>query len=245
MGLEYFDLYLIHFPISQKFVPFETRYPPEWIHDPSGENPKIELNPVPYSETWAGMESLVDEGLVRNIGVANLVVHPSVPPLPSKRSTLLPQVQSLMDLLSYCRIKPVVNQVELHPYLTQQELLEYSQISSIHLTAFSPLGSSSYVELGMDYGRNIGALQEEIVQELARKYSRTPAQIILRWGVQRGVSVIPKSSRVERVVENMNIFNFELSAEDMERVSGLNCNLRFNNPGVFCKFMGGSIPIFG
>jgi D-xylose reductase len=97
----------------------------------------------------------------------------------------------------------------------------------------------------MDYGRNIGALQEEIVQELARKYSRTPAQIILRWGVQRGVSVIPKSSRVERVVENMNIFNFELSAEDMERVSGLNCNLRFNNPGVFCKFMGGSIPIFG
>lgn len=74
MGLEYFDLYLIHFPISQKFVPFETRYPPEWIYDPSSENPKIELNPVPYSQTWAGMESLVDEGLVRNIGVANLVV---------------------------------------------------------------------------------------------------------------------------------------------------------------------------
>ena len=244
MGLDYFDLYLIHFPISQRFVPFETRYPPEWIYDPSSENPKIELNPVPYSQTWAGMESLVDEGLVRNIGVANLVVCSS--PLPvSNFTSPLPQAQSLMDLLSYCRIQPVVNQVELHPYLTQQELLEYSQISSIHLTAFSPLGASSYVELGMDCGRNVGALQEEIVQELSRKYSRTPAQIILRWGVQRGVSVIPKSSRVERVVENMNIFDFELSAEEMERISALNCNLRFNNPGVFCKGMGGSIPIFG
>jgi diketogulonate reductase-like aldo/keto reductase len=74
MGLDYFDLYLIHFPISQRFVPFEARYPPEWIFDPTAENPKIELQPVPYSETWAGMEQLVDEGLVRNIGVANLVV---------------------------------------------------------------------------------------------------------------------------------------------------------------------------
>ena len=74
MGVDYFDLYLVHFPISQKFVPFETRYPPEWIHDPSGENPRIELEPVPYAQTWAGMESLVDEGLVKNIGVANLVV---------------------------------------------------------------------------------------------------------------------------------------------------------------------------
>lgn len=74
MGVDYFDLYLIHFPISQKFVPFETRYPPEWIHDPNGENPRIELHPIPYSQTWAGMENLVDEGLVRNIGVANLVV---------------------------------------------------------------------------------------------------------------------------------------------------------------------------
>lgn len=150
-----------------------------------------------------------------------------------------------MDLLSYCRIKPVVNQVELHPYLTQAELLEYSQICSVHLTAFSPLGSSSYIELNMDYGRNIGALQEPIIQELAQKYSRSAAQIILRWNVQRGCSVIPKSSKVERIVENMNIFNFELTEEEMTRISSLNCYLRFNNPGVFCKFMGGAIPIFG
>mmetsp|Transcript_3843 Transcript_3843/g.3810 ORF Transcript_3843/g.3810 Transcript_3843/m.3810 type:complete len:623 (+) Transcript_3843:21-1889(+) len=227
MGIDYFDLYLIHFPISQKFVPFETRYPPEWIYDPNGENPRIELNPIPYSQTWAGMENLVDEGLVRNIGVANLVV------------------QSLMDLLSYCRIKPVVNQVEIHPYLIQSELLEYSQISSIHLTAFSPLGSSSYIELNMDFGKNVGALQEPIIQELAQKYSKTPAQVILRWNLQRGVSIIPKSSSISRINENFNLFDFNLSQEEIERINSLNCNLRFNNPGVFCKFMGGSIPIFG
>jgi D-xylose reductase len=155
------------------------------------------------------------------------------------------QAQSLMDLLSYCRIKPVVNQVELHPYLTQAELLEYSQIANIHLTAFSPLGSSSYIVFNMDYGRGTGALDEQLINEIATKYSRTPAQILLRWSIQRGVSVIPKSTKVERIVENMNIFNFELSSEEMDRIASLNCNLRFNNPGVFCKFMGGAIPIFG
>lgn len=207
MGVDYFDLYLIHFPISQKFVPFETRYPPEWIHDPTSENPRIELNPVPYSQTWAGMENLVDEGLVRNIGVANLVV------------------QSLMDLLSYCRIKPVVNQVEIHPYLIQSELLEYSQISSIHLTAFSPLGSSSYIELHMDYGKNIGALQEPIIQDLSNKYSKTPAQIILRWNLQRGVSIIPKSSSVSRIIENFNIFDFSLTTEEVIYILNININI--------------------
>lgn len=121
-----------------------------------------------------------------------------------------------MDLLSYCRIKPVVNQVEMHPYLIQAELLEYSQISSIHLTAFSPLGSSSYVELHMDYGKNIGALQEPIIQELAQKYSKTPAQVILRWNLQRGVSIIPKSSNITRITENFNIFDFNLIQEEVK-----------------------------
>lgn len=74
LGLDYLDLYLIHFPISQRYVPIETRYPPEWVYDPTAENPKIELAPVPRHQTWAGMEGLVTDGLVKNIGVANLVV---------------------------------------------------------------------------------------------------------------------------------------------------------------------------
>jgi diketogulonate reductase-like aldo/keto reductase len=82
-----------------------------------------------------------------------------------------------MDLLSYCRIKPVVNQVELHPYLTQDELVEYCNLANIHLTAFSPLGSSSYIELGMDGGRGSGVLNEPVVREIAAALNRTPAQV--------------------------------------------------------------------
>jgi hypothetical protein len=111
MGVDYFDLYLIHFPISQKFVPFETRYPPEWIHDPTAENPKIELAPVPYAQTWAGMESLVDEGLVKNIGVANLVVGLFVTHLLyHSRATLT------RDLFSWCAGPELDGHHELLPH---------------------------------------------------------------------------------------------------------------------------------
>lgn len=150
-----------------------------------------------------------------------------------------------MEILTYCEIKPVVNQVELHPYLSQSELVEYSRISGIHLTAYSPLGSSSYVELNMDHGKKAGPLREPIIVELSRKYSKTPAQIILRWNLQRGVSVIPKSAKIERIRENMDIFNFELTTEDVEAIGSLDCHLRFNNPRDFCKSIGGSLPIFG
>ncbi|CAE7526099.1 xyl1 [Symbiodinium microadriaticum] len=227
MDLDYFDLYLIHFPISQRFVPIEVRYPPEWIYDPTSENPRIELQPVPYAETWAGMEDLVNEGLVKNIGVANLVA------------------QSLMDLMSYCRIRPVVNQVEMHPYLVQAELLEYCEIAGIHVTAFSPLGSSSYMVFGMDGGRGTGVLKEAAIAQIAARKGKSPAQIVLRWHIQRGVSIIPKSSKVERIVENFSLFDFDLSEEEMKVITEMDCNARFNNPGVFCKGMGGAIPIFG
>lgn len=82
-----------------------------------------------------------------------------------------------MDILTYCNIKPVVNQVELHPYLTQSELVEYSKLSGIHLTAYSPLGSSSYVEINMDHGKRAGALHEPLIQELSAKYSKTPPKL--------------------------------------------------------------------
>jgi D-xylose reductase len=99
----------------------------------------------------------------------------------------------------------------MHPYLTQKSLLDYCKSVGIHITAFSPLGSSSYIELGMDGGKGIGALTEPAVTAVASEVGRTPAQVILRWGVQRGVSVIPKSSKVERIVENFSLFDFELT----------------------------------
>ena len=94
LGLDYLDLYLIHFPISLKFVPFDVRYPPEWIYDPSAEEKRMEFQPVSVRDTWAAMESLVDKGLVRNIGLSNW------------------NCQGLRDVLTYARIKPAVLQIE-------------------------------------------------------------------------------------------------------------------------------------
>ena len=93
LGLDYLDLFLIHFPISLKYVPFETRYPPEWLHDPHGDVKKMEFEEVPVQDTWRAMESRVDKGLVKNIGVSNW------------------NCQGLRDLFSYARIKPSVLQV--------------------------------------------------------------------------------------------------------------------------------------
>lgn len=225
LGLEYLDLYLIHFPIALRYVPMDVRYPPEWVHDPAAETPRMELSHVPMRETWGAMEALARRGVVRNIGVANLTTS------------------GLRDLLSYAAIPPAVLQVELHPYLQQTKLLRYAKEHGIAVTGFSPLGSSSYVELKMATDAD-SVLGEQIVRYLALKHSRTPAQIVLRWGVQRGTAVIPKSSRAERVRENASIVDFELSTEDMDALATLDRGRRFNDPGVFCEGMGVFCPIF-
>jgi diketogulonate reductase-like aldo/keto reductase len=216
LGLEYLDLYLIHFPISLKFVPFETRYPPEWFHDPSAANPKMEEDPVSIRETWEAMEELVDAGLVKNIGVANF------------------NTGILRDLLSYCRIKPAVNQVELHPYLAQEKLIRFCKANDIHVTAFSSFGGSSYVELGGAVASDL-VFTEKLVQDIAAKYKKTPAQIALVWAVQRGTSVIPKTSNPQRLKENIDVFDITLTDEEMKSISALNKNKRFNDPGNFCE----------
>mmetsp|Transcript_30398 Transcript_30398/g.41620 ORF Transcript_30398/g.41620 Transcript_30398/m.41620 type:complete len:211 (-) Transcript_30398:1608-2240(-) len=109
LGIDYLDLYLIHFPFATKFVPFETRYPPEWIFDPNAESPGIEMDwSCPMHLTWAAMEDLVTTTrLARHIGVCNF------------------NVQLLIDILSYCTIRPYCNQVEMHPYLSQNALLDF------------------------------------------------------------------------------------------------------------------------
>jgi len=227
LKLDYLDLYLIHFPISLKFVPFEKRYPPEWIHDPEGENPRLEYEDITVRETWEAMESLVDKGLVRNIGVSNF------------------NCQTIMDMVKYARIRPVVNQVEIHPYLVQTQLVEYLQSIGIHLTAFSPLGSGSYISLGGDRGLGVGVLSDPVVVEIAASLNRTPAQVVLRWNIQRGNSIVPKSVRESRMIENISLFDFELTNDQMNAISALDRKLRFNDPGEFCKSMGGAYPIYG
>ncbi len=216
LGVDYLDLYLVHFPIALKYVPIAQRYPPEWIFDPKAEHPTMEIDPVPLFETWRAMEQLVQAGLVRNIGVCNY------------NSALL------HDLMAYADIKPAMLQIESHPYLTQERLVRLAQDYDIAVTAFSPLGAGSYVELSMASEQD-SVLSQTVVLQIAKRLQRSPAQVVLRWGIQRGTSVIPKTSRIERLPENLAVFDFALSSDDMAAISALNQNRRFNDPGAFCE----------
>lgn len=217
-------------------MPIEKRYPPEWFHDPSAGSPRMELEDVPVADTWGAMEKLHAGGLVKNIGVANF------------------NCQGIRDLVSYAKVKPSVLQVqicffiknagkgvmdvdvtapfqvELHPMLQQRRLVRYAQSLGMHVTAFSPLGH------GLSYWNDkVSALDEPSVREVAGRTGRTPAQVVLRWNLQRGVSVIPKSEREARIAENLDVFGFELSDSDMEALAGAEKGFRFNDPAVFCE----------
>jgi D-xylose reductase len=216
LRLDYLDLYLVHFPIALEYVPFDVRYPPEWFHDPAAPKPAMKPIKVPYSETWGAMEELQRAGLVKRIGVCNL------------------NVSMLREVLSNCSIKPAVHQFESHPYLVQPRQVRYCQENGIAVTAFSPLGAPSYVSIGMAE-QNENVLTDPVVTAIASAHRRTPAQVVLRWGVQRGTAVIPKTRTIARLRENLTVFDFQLTAAEMTAISGLDRNRRFNDPGHFCE----------
>lgn len=166
LGLEYLDLYLIHWPVKTK-----------------------------YKETWKALEKLYEDGLVRAIGVSNFQVH------------------HLQDLMADCEVHPMVNQVEYHPRLTQKELLSFCKQQNIQMEAWSPLMRGQLFD-------------EPVMLQLAKKYKKTPAQIILRWDLQHGVVTIPKSVHEDRILANANLFDFEISPEDMDLIDSLNMNKR-------------------
>lgn len=229
LGLDYLDLYLIHFPISLAFVPFDRCYPPEWTDKPGNAGHMI-LDPVPYRETWEAMQALQESGKVKHIGVSNLTV------------------QSLMDVLSYCKIKPgalpseatswpVVNQIESHVYLQQPGLVEFCKAHGIGVTAFSPLGAKSYMNIGLATADE-DCFLEPTLQSIATAHGKTVGQVALRFQVQRGCSVVPKSQSNDRLKENLDILGFELSAEEMQAIEKLERNRRFNDPAVFARGWG-------
>jgi 2,5-diketo-D-gluconate reductase A len=148
-----------------------------------------------YVDSWKAMEKLRNEGLVRSIGVCNFHPH------------------HVDEILKVAEHKPVLNQVELHPWLTQEKVLEYDNSHSILTQAWSPLARGKILE-------------EDMLAELAQSHGKSVAQIVLRWHIQRGVAVIPKSNSVERITENMNVFDFELSEQEMVSISSLNSNFR-------------------
>lgn len=226
LGLDHLDLYLVHFPIALQYVPFETRYPPAWIHDPAASKTRMEPISVPLADTWRAMEDLVSAGLVRRIGLCNS------------------PIALIRDLLATARIRPAVLQIELHPFLTQEKLLRFCREASIAVTGFSPLGAPSYVPLGMATAAE-SVLEHPVVTGIAAAVGRTPAQVVLRWGMQRGTSVIPKTSRPERLLENLGACEFALSAEQMQAIAALDCGRRFNDPGDFCeRAFGTFFPIY-
>jgi diketogulonate reductase-like aldo/keto reductase len=148
-----------------------------------------------YKETWRALEQLYKDGAVRAIGVSNFQVH------------------HLEDVIAGSEIVPMVNQIELHPRLSQVELRNFCQANRIQVEAWSPLMQ--------------GNLDIPVLSKLAAKHSKTPAQIILRWDLQKGIIVIPKSVNAKRIQENAAIFDFTLSVEDIAELDALNENHRF------------------
>ena len=171
---------------------------------------------VPIRETWEAMQELQRAGLVKSIGVSNF------------------NCQLLRDLLSWADIPPSVLQIESHPRLTQEKLIRFCHERDIIVTAFSPLGAEAYYAIDMAT-ENQSLLTDPCVTSIASDVSRSPAQILLRWGIQRGTAVIPKSSNPLHMAENLNVFDFELTDSQMSKISDLNQNLRFNDPGEFCE----------
>ncbi len=198
LQLEYLDLYLMHWGIA-----FQSGDNPK----PVDENGHAIITNIPVKETWQAMEKLVELKLVKSIGVANF-----------SRS-------QLDSLLSYAEIKPAVNQIEMHPYLSQVELLKYCKSKGIVVTAYSPLG-----RLGVSTYEVPRLHDEPIILVLAKKYNKSVAQILLNWGLLRGTVVIPKSVSPERIKENIGAYDFALTRDDIKQIDSLNKDFRFVDP---------------
>jgi diketogulonate reductase-like aldo/keto reductase len=179
LGLDYVDLYLIHWPRGRETIAREGKK---------------------YLDTWRAFEKLYEEKKVRAIGVSNFNVH------------------HLDDVLAMCKVPPMVNQIELHPLNNQAELRRYCGSKKIYVEAWSPLGQGNLIA-------------DPLLKSIGEKYHKSAAQVILRWDIQHNIITIPKSVRQERIIENANVFDFELTAEDMAKIDGLNTNTRYGpNP---------------
>lgn len=208
-GIDYFDLYIIHFPVALKYVDPKVRYPPGWTY----QGDEVLLSNASIQETWHAMEDLVHKGLARSIGVSNF------------------QGSLILDLLRYAKIRPATLQIEHHPYLVQPTLLQLAKSEGIAVTAYSSFGPQSFIELEWQKAKDTPVLFEHpVVTTIAEKHKRTPAQVLLRWATQRGLAVIPKSNNPQRLEQNLHVTDFDLEQEELDSISSLDRQLRFNNP---------------
>lgn len=194
LGLDYVDLYLMHWPMAE-----------------TEEDPLIKFGDTfnsdsyDYIDTWKAMEKLKRKGLTKSIGISNF------------------NKQQILRILEVAEILPTINQVERHPYLSQSKLVKFCHSKGIQIVGYCPLATPARYDGVIDYPK---LLEEPTLKELSFKYSKSPAQIALKWQIQNGIVVIPKSIHKERILENIDLFNFEITMEDMEIINKLNSNLR-------------------
>ena len=174
----------------------------------------VRLDNVPVRETWEAMEELVKEGLVKSVGVANFTGP------------------MLVDLLTYAKIKPAMNQIELHPYNQQSRLVEFCLNHGIAVTAYSPLGTPGNIKTGniANAATQPILIADKHIITIAHNHHKTPAQVLIRWAIQRGTVVIPKSVTPEKIKANIQVFDFKLTDTEMKTISGLDRQHRFVDP---------------
>ena len=191
LQLDYIDLYLLHWP---KFFNYNEK----------GEKTHL----MPMHKIWPIMESFVQKGYTKHIGVSNY------------------NVQSLLNLLSFCKIKPFVNEVEFHPYLYQKKLSDFCKREKIIIFGYNPLVKGSYCAKTADEEhRNL--LGEELIINLSKKYNKTVGQIVLNWSISRNVIPIPMTSNPHRMKENLGSTEFVMEKEELEKIDNLNRNQRY------------------
>jgi alcohol dehydrogenase (NADP+) len=204
LQLDFLDLYLVHWPISFKSGVGFARTREEFYT----------YSDVPLTQTWSGMEDVLEKGLTKHIGVSNM------------------NISKLNLLLEHCNHAPEMNQVEMHPFLPQHKLVEFCKSKGIQLTAYSPLGSGDRAATAKKQDEP-NLMGHQVIQELADKYKVTAAQVLIAYAVNRDIVVIPKSVNQERIKQNLEAATLELTAEDMAQLNHMDTAYRFIDGSFF------------
>lgn len=205
LRLDYLDLFLVHWPVAHK----------PGVVFPETPDGFLSLEEAPLAETWAGMEEACQAGLCRHIGVSNF------------------SVKKISGLLETASVRPAVNQVECHPYFPQRDLLQFCRAHDIVLTAYSPLGSGDRPARIKREDEPV-LLEDPVIREVAERHKLTPGQVLIAWALQRGTSVIPKSSNPGRLKENFAAGSATLDDDAMAAIDGLDRGYRYVDGSFWC-----------